>query len=322
MLLIAIDEAGYGPKLGPLIIVATAWEVPLERIDQARLDTLFGELRTAQECDGTQVVIEDSKAVYQSGDGLQMLHAAVSASHHWCGRRESTLPAILPLLAGEDFESIVRTSWLDRLAGRSFLEPAATDAMRTVWGQSGVRQVDTQARVITAARFNQACGAGANKAELLSESTLALVRTLLAKHGRQQPSAAVFCDRHGGRKFYAGVLQHTFPEAIVQVVSESNRQSVYRLAMSSTGGSRQTVTVHFTVNGDSFTPVAFSSIHAKYLRERFMESFNGYFGERHRGSTPLKPTAGYPVDADRFLEQIADIVQRENISRDRLVRSR
>ena len=82
------------------------------------------------------------------------------------------------------------------------------------------------------------------------------------------------------------------------------------------------IEVFFTVKGDTFTPVALSSLHAKYLRERFMESFNAYFAARHREPTPLKPTAGYPVDADRFLADIESILQREKIDHRRIVRSR
>ncbi len=41
MLLIATDEAGYGPKLGPLVIVATAWHVPCEFSTAEELAKLF-----------------------------------------------------------------------------------------------------------------------------------------------------------------------------------------------------------------------------------------------------------------------------------------
>ncbi len=85
MLLIATDEAGYGPKLGPLVIVATAWRVPCESLIAEELANLFSPLQNPRSCSGCQVLVDDSKAVYKSSDGLDVLHAVVSASHHWCG---------------------------------------------------------------------------------------------------------------------------------------------------------------------------------------------------------------------------------------------
>lgn len=173
------------------------------------------------------------------------------------------------------------------------------------------------ARVITAQRFNAICRTGSNKADLLSESTLGLVRGLIDLHGADDSSISVFCDRHGGRKFYGGVLQHLFPDARLHVAKEEKQQSEYRLTRAN-----QQIDVCFTVKGDSFTPVALSSMHAKYLRERFMESFNEYFQVRHKADVGLTPTAGYPVDADRFLIDVASTLERESIPRQSLVRSR
>ena len=65
-----------------------------------------------------------------------------------------------------------------------------------------------------------------------------------------------------------------------------------------------------------------SSMIAKYLRERLMGSFNEFFSARHQGAGPLKPTAGYPVDADRYLADIRPIIEAEKIARDELIRSR
>jgi hypothetical protein len=51
-----------------------------------------------------------------------------------------------------------------------------------------------------------------------------------------------------------------------------------------------------------------------------MQSFNRYFATLHR--EPLKPTAGYPSDANRFLRDIAPILSREKIADEKLIRMR
>jgi hypothetical protein len=140
----------------------------------------------------------------------------------------------------------------------------------------------------------------------------------------------VFFDRHGGRKFYAGPIEQAFSDRdgecpLVQIIDESPRQSVYDIQWQS-----RLVRLHFTVKGDRFAPVALSSLHAKYLREVAMASLNQFFGQRYtehleKQSLPpetLRPTAGYPSDAERFLQHIEPLRKAADFSLDHLVRSR
>ncbi len=339
-LLIATDEAGYGPKLGPLVIAATAWEIPElsergwisagSRTEQrpvasgtsmTDLVDLFAPLRLPYLCGQVKVAVADSKAVFKSTQkgtpGLRTLHTAVSAAIHWTGSSESRLANWLTSIAAADVDLLSQTDWFGELNDRQFVAPAETGALLNHWRTTGLRLCGIRARIITARQFNSRCSGGCNKADLLSESTIGLVRSMISDHRSPRSMVNVFCDRHGGRRYYGAVLQHVFPDFQLQVITESKQQSHYRLS-----GSGQTVEIAFTVKGDSFTPVAMSSMVAKYLRERLMESFNLYFALRHRGTAALKPTAGYPVDADRFLQDIRPIIESEKIDPDDLIRCR
>lgn len=316
-LLIATDEAGYGPKLGPLVIVGTAWQIPDNQGDDDFLNGLFVSMRSPFRCGPERVVVADSKAVFKPAQGLGVLNAVVSAAMHWTGKNERNLYTWLTEIAESDLGSISDTPWLGEPDDCQFLDPESTRRLREHWQQSGIRLLAIRSRIITAREFNSQCSGTHNKADLLSESTIGLVRSLIELQASQNQQVIVFCDRHGGRRYYVGVLQHSFPEWQLQVVSETKHQSRYRLTR--TG---QSFEIAFTVKGDTFTPVALSSMIAKYLRERLMESLNDYFLQRHCGHTALKPTAGYPVDADRFLSDISSIVKAEKIKSDDLIRSR
>lgn len=315
MLLIATDEAGYGPKLGPLVIAGTAWRIGGDP-DRESIRELFAPLREPCRCGDLSITVDDSKAVYQRSAGLAGLHAVVSTSLRWCEQTEPTLHALLRSVASTDTAAIARSPWLDLVGlDRGWLPDDASESCVSQWGSTGLSLIGVQYRVITAQTFNQVCASGSNKADLLSESTLQLVRTLHENFLLPNEPCEVFCDRHGGRRYYAGVLQHCFRDSIVQVVSEEKQESVYRI-----GEPSATTTVRFTVKGDSFTPVALSSMHAKYVRERFMEALNRYFWDR--SARALKPTAGYPVDAERFLADIEPIVEEQGIDLSTLVRAR
>ncbi len=295
MFLIATDEAGYGPKLGPLVIAATGWRLPIQS-PHTRED-LFAPLRQPTIVGDVTVVVDDSKSVYQPNKDkpLASLHAAVSVCNHWMKFSDNDFARFLQTVAKEDVDSITGTAWLEHLSGDEFLSGNETVDARSTWSSLGIHCEKMLARIITAKAFNQACEGGLNKADLLSESTLGLVHQLVREQARKSEPIVVYCDRHGGRRYYAGVLQHIFDDATVQVVSESKQQSVYRVESDG-----YDATIHFTVKGDTFTPVAMSSIYAKYIRERMMQSFNAYFAVRHRDAEPLKADCGIPHRCDAF----------------------
>lgn len=318
MLFVATDEAGYGPKLGPLVITAVtghAENVPVDHTHEAIAD-VFRPLSDPVPIGTQSVRIDDSKSVYKSGTGLKVLHGVVSASHRWCGHSCTGVLQALQHVAPEDLSCIQQSPWLGCVDNQPLNLQYEVGPAIAQWRSGGFQLQEIRARIITANRFNQTCKGGLNKADLLTESTLGLVRNAVASHHHPQP-VRVYCDRHGGRRYYAGAITHCFDGAAVQVVRETKTESIYRLDWNS-----RSITIAFTVKGDRFPPVALASMHAKYWRERMMDSLNAYFHAEHQGDSPLKPTAGYPVDADRFLRDIQPILQRTGIPNDHLVRSR
>jgi len=66
-------------------------------------------------------------------------------------------------------------------------------------------------------------------------------------------------------------------------------------------------------------PTALASMVAKYVRELSMDQLNGYFAERVPG---LRPTAGYGLDAWRFLDDVATARAAEGVPDHVILRSR
>ena len=330
MYVIATDEAGYGPKLGPLVIAGTLWYLPDVSMDSGHVRASFNQLTEPLELDGITFRIADSKKVYQSGKGLKTLEGVVGAGMRHCGLESSDFLDFVRVVCPRDFEDIWRTPWLElndpsceiteseRDKVDVFRRDPSPDFARenqliSHWFKHGFVLQKIQARAITAKRFNDYCAKGLNKSDLLSMLTIDLVASL-SSHLPLSEEVAVYCDRHGGRRYYAGVLQNGFPDHLVRVIDEYAEESCYAL----TGDPE--MMVRFSVKGDSFAPVAYSSLVAKYLRERFMERLNLYFSSKV--SFALEPTAGYPVDARRFLESIGDTLQKEGIQEKDFVRQR
>src|SRR5882762_6785621 len=62
---VGIDEAGYGPNLGPLVQAAVALYLPDD--DPAGWETLKPIVRRCHEKDDDRLLIDDSKKVYTTG---------------------------------------------------------------------------------------------------------------------------------------------------------------------------------------------------------------------------------------------------------------
>ncbi|TWU21198.1 hypothetical protein Pla52o_42320 [Novipirellula galeiformis] len=324
MLLIAVDEAGYGPKLGPLVVAATAWQVPDATLDHEAANTddaisnCFAPLRTPLRCGDLKVVVDDSKKLFKSRahDPLAVLHAVVSCCKHWCGDGELDFKPWLKKIARGDGPSLRQAEWLRDLRGNRSVAAADAQGVIQHWGQAGAVLQHVALRILTARQFNQVIARGMNKSDLLSDTALRLVCDVLDRDPTET-NVHVYCDRHGGRQFYGAVLQQIWPDWRLRVVSESKRESRYEL-----GSGERTMQIRFTVKGDSFPPVAMSSIHAKYLRELMMNALNAFFAKHAAAGQTIRPTAGYPVDADRFLLETAEMIERLGIDPSHLIRCR
>ncbi|MEZ6088955.1 MAG: hypothetical protein R3C05_13195 [Pirellulaceae bacterium] len=317
--IIATDEAGYGPQLGPLVIASTCWDCDPALPSDVAFDQLVGRLRSSTL---THVELADSKKLFgqRKAGGLASLESAMISvaaclSETMIDRLDLWLDLISPS-AGDRLRDL---KWYAALKV-PFPEavPAVTDwqsfasDIRAIWKTESLALTGAVTEVVPASLFNLWCQDAGNKATLLTETTLRLVAPQIEASDARQID--VYCDKHGGRAFYGGVLQHFFPDAELSIVEEGRLQSRYRLQRND-----QSITWNFTAKGDAFPPVALASMIAKYTRERLMGVFNAYWGAKVEG---LAPTAGYPGDAQRFLRDIADAIARDQIDHSTLVRSR
>ena len=84
-------------------------------------------------------------------------------------------------------------------------------------------------------------------------------------------------------------------------LEETEQRSAYLVR----DGAR-TLAIAFEVEGDgSHLEVALASVCAKYVRELFVRRMNDHFAARKPG---LRPTAGYALDAARWLDDAAGIL--------------
>jgi len=304
--LVGMDEAGYGPNLGPLVISASVWHVA----DSVRSEDLYGRLAAAVAAGLSELgavgdgrcVIADSKRVYVPGSGLRHLERTLWAAWAQFGRVPGTWREAWSLHAPGSDGTLGAVHWyadydspLPVHAAPGDLS-APAERLRECLATAGVRLVGLASRAVFPETFNGLVERFGTKGAALTHQTLDLAAGLISS--LEAGPIDVVCDKHGGRNHYAAALWEHFPDAApINVREEGRRQSVYRF-----GPAGRRIEFRFQTGGESHLPTALASMQSKYLRELAMRALNAFWCRHVPG---LKPTAGYPQDAKRFRRDVA-----------------
>jgi ribonuclease HII len=311
--LVGIDEAGYGPNLGPLVMSAVACRLPDAAADLWQL--LCKGVRRHGERDDGRLLVADSKLVYSSARGLAHLEKGVLAvlqgSPHWPGDGlfldlevllMRVAPAALADLAGEVWYT--GATGVPMACNVAELHAAAARLTKACH-HVGVEARFIRSVVVCTRRFNELTDTCDSKAAALAYGFTQLVRAAIANTSTE-PTAFVI-DKHGGRNQYGPLLRATFADGDVRPSVEGMERSEYAVE-----GLDRPVRLTFTPRADlGCFPVALASMVSKYLREALMGEFNAFW-QRHVPG--LKATAGYPGDAGRFFEEIRAALQALGVS--------
>jgi hypothetical protein len=329
-LLIGMDEAGYGPNYGPLIVGATVWDVPGDPRKFDLWRAFQGIVEQTAPVDDAHIQIADSKQVYNPAKGLLNLERGVLralAVHRRCahhgnvdahdGASSRTGPASFRELFAQ-----VGVCPAEELDGEPWFAGADTplsitqdDSLADRWHDAcrsqGIRLRSIRADVVLTRRFNEETRANDSKGRALSDISMRLLRHVWREcAGEDHDTVLILADKHGGRNRYHEFLPTVFGDSFIRCLLESMEGSRYRVANAE---------IRFETKSERHLPVALASMVCKYLRELSMRLFNQYWADRQPG---LKPTAGYPLDAVRFRNDIAALQKQLGIDDEILWRER
>ncbi len=298
-----IDEAGYGPRLGPLCVGLCVLRVENWQTGEPapNLWRMLSRAVCRKPADKRKrIPIADSK----------VLKLPNGAARHPLTHLERGVLACLDPVPKDDARllsdlgaELVGAPWYD---GPPFPLPLACtpesirlDAIQfqRAMASAGVEVVTLACACVDERAFNRRVRDAGTKAAVVLDQVHAHLARCAHEARDRGDSLRVVCDRLGGRTRCRDLVARAFGEH-VEALEESQRCSRYR--------SRNDLGVLFVPEAERLHfPVALASMAAKLVRELAMLRFNRYWSQRCPG---VRPTAGYWKDATRWLEEIAPTV--------------
>jgi hypothetical protein len=161
-----VDEAGYGPVLGPLVVARSVFRVERPKSD-GKPDSLWSAMRSAvcrKPSDRRRrIAVGDSKALYSPSMGLGRLERGVLPFLNAAGKTPGNLDELLAMTAYDEVSMSPGQPWYaDPLGGPGLPVDADPDDLMACAGRlartasrTGVHLEDLSTAVVYEDRFNR-----------------------------------------------------------------------------------------------------------------------------------------------------------------------
>ncbi|MFH1883097.1 MAG: hypothetical protein ABIL62_10350 [Planctomycetota bacterium] len=318
VVLVGIDEAGFGPILGPLVVSSSTFSLPHHILTSDLWQILQKSVGSRRKHLAGRMLITDSKKAYSRAVGIKHLERTVLGALKCLDKEPATLTELIELLCPSCLERISAYPWYEDAGSYRLSADAADRAIVSAvladdMASNGIELLELKSYCLDVGYYNKMVASVKNKANVLFTATSRLIKRAFDNFAGDD--LQIMVDRQGGRVRYRKPLQRMFSDMELRIIRESPTASSYELR-----GGGKGMRLHFVVGADErFLPVSLASMVSKYMRELLVHNINRYFAGFH---SDLKPTAGYWKDGLRFIEDLKTNIPQLQVDMEQLVRCR
>jgi ribonuclease HII len=316
--LIGIDEAGFGPILGPLVISSTSFLLPDDLLKADLWQILRRSVAKKRKGLTGRLLIADSKKAHSQSLGIKHLQRTVLSALSCLGKEPATLSELIELLCPDCLGRLSDYPWYQDAGSQQILvddadKKIASSVFADDLSSNGIELLELKSCCLDVAYYNRMMNGVKNKANVLFTATSQLIKSALDSIAVD--NLHIIIDRQGGRVHYRKSLMRMFSEMELTIINESSKVSSYELQADG-----KSMRLHFVVSADEHVmPVSLASMVSKYLRELLVYSINRYFLSH---CADLRPTAGYWKDGLRFIEDLKTNIPHIQFNSEQLIRCR
>jgi ribonuclease HII len=315
---VGIDEAGFGPILGPLVVSASAFSLPQQLLNSDFWQVLRKSVGKKPRHLAGRVLIADSKKAYNKSLGIKHLQRTVLACLKCLGKEPTTLTELLSLVSVDILEQLNDYPWYrdvnnHRISADKTDVAIAASVLQDDLTLNKLKLLELKSYCLEVSHYNKMVSAARNKASVLFTAVCYLIKNAVDNFPTDKLHIVI--DRQGGRMRYRRPLLRMFPDMHLKILKETPAVSSYELQSDG-----KQIRLHFAVDADDrFLPVSLASMLSKFLRQLLIENINRYFIGFH---AELKPTAGYWKDGLRFIEDLKCNIPHVAFDSNQLIRLR
>ncbi|HEY4687459.1 MAG TPA: hypothetical protein VIH20_04540 [Candidatus Subteraquimicrobiales bacterium] len=323
MYVVGIDENGFGPIVGPLVVTAAVFELKEPYTQSYLWDRLRAVIsKTTQEFP-EKITVYNSKEVFKSKlpKSYKVLESTVLNFFELLSDRKAKefreFIGEVSLGACECVEDAAEDAAFELCHNINLSLPLWTDnkaishqkRLKEELAKAEIKALKVKSLIVCPGQFNSYLNRTDSKFHLnwlqFGKLIRWVIETVLKTSGTQSQDIAFPCGKIGGQKNYLSYLKHGFFKNFdIKRLVEKKEISTYHLSSDVLD-----FNLSFIESGDIYHfPIALASLFGKYIREVFMHHQNQVF----KGwDSSVKPASGYRNSSTKiFIKDTEDLRKR------------